>query len=151
MRADGEQMQDTRQKRTYDLDALEEQISALLEASHKGAAIIVEGMRDERALRALGVSGPVIMASCRPALELAEDTARKYKEIVVLTDWDLKGDEMALKIEQHLRSSGVRADMEIRSKLKKLVRKEIKDVESLSLYVGRMRELNRNGGKKALF
>jgi 5S rRNA maturation endonuclease (ribonuclease M5) len=151
MRADGEQMQDTRQKRTYDLDALEEQISALLEASHKGAALIVEGMRDERALRALGVSGPVIMASRRPALELAEDTARKYKEIVVLTDWDLKGDEMALKIEQHLRSSGVRADMEIRSKLKKLVRKEIKDVESLSLYVGRMRELNRNGGKKALF
>jgi 5S rRNA maturation endonuclease (ribonuclease M5) len=144
----GEQMQDTRLKRTYDMDALEEQISALLEASHNGAAIIVEGMRDERALRSLGVSGPVIMASRRPALELAEDTARKYKEIIVLTDWDLKGDEMALKIEQHLRSSGVRADMEIRSKLKKLVRKEIKDVESLGLYVERMRELYGNAGEK---
>jgi 5S rRNA maturation endonuclease (ribonuclease M5) len=145
----GEQMQDTRSKRTYDLDALEEQISALLEASHNGAAIIVEGMHDERALRSLGVSGPVIMASRRPALELAEDTARKYKEIIVLTDWDLKGDEMALKIEQHLRSSGVRADMEIRSKLKKLVRKEIKDVESLGLYVERMRELYGNAGEKS--
>lgn len=133
--------QDNRSKRTYDLDALEEQISALLEASHKGAAIIVEGLRDERALRSLGVSGPVIMASRRPAIELAEDAARRYGAIVVLTDWDLKGDEMALKIEQHLRSAGVRADMEIRSRLKKLVRKEIKDVESLSLYVERMREL----------
>ncbi len=137
----GEQMQDNRQKRTYDLDALEEQISALLEASHNGAAIIVEGMRDERALRSLGVRGPVIMASRRPALELAEDAARRYEAIVVLTDWDLKGDEMALKIEQHLRSAGVRADVEIRSRLKKLVRKEIKDVESLSLYVERMRAL----------
>lgn len=144
----GEQMQDTRPKRTYDLDALEEQISSLLEASFKGAAIIVEGMRDERALRALGISGPVIMASRRPALELAEDAARRYGEIVVLTDWDLKGDEMALKIEQHLRSAGVRADMEIRSKLKKLVRKEIKDVESLSLYVERMRALYGNAGKR---
>lgn len=134
-------MQDNRQKRTYDLDALEEQISALLEASHNGAAIIVEGMRDERALRSLGVSGPVIMASRRPALELAEDAAQRYEAIVVLTDWDLKGDEMALKIEQHLRSAGVRADVEIRSRLKKLVRKEIKDVESLSLYVERMRAL----------
>lgn len=134
-------MQDNRQKRTYDLDALEEQISALLEASHNGAAIIVEGMRDERALRSLGVRGPVIMASRRPALELAEDAARRYEAIVVLTDWDLKGDEMALKIEQHLRSAGVRADVEIRSRLKKLVRKEIKDVESLSLYVERMRAL----------
>lgn len=144
----GEQMQDTRPKRTYDLDALEEQISSLMEASFKGAAIIVEGMRDERALRALGISGPVIMASRRPALELAEDAARRYGEIVVLTDWDLKGDEMALKIEQHLRSAGVRADMEIRSKLKKLVRKEIKDVESLSLYVERMRALYGNAGKR---
>lgn len=141
-------MQDTRPKRTYDLDALEEQISSLMEASFKGAAIIVEGMRDERALRALGISGPVIMASRRPALELAEDAARRYGEIVVLTDWDLKGDEMALKIEQHLRSAGVRADMEIRSKLKKLVRKEIKDVESLSLYVERMRALYGNAGKR---
>jgi len=141
-------MQDNRQKRTYDLDALEEQISALLEASHKGAAIIVEGLRDERALRSLGVSGPVIMASRRPALELAEDAARRYGSIVVLTDWDLKGDEMALKIEQHLRSAGVRADMEIRSRLKKLVRKEIKDVESLSLYVERMRELYGNADER---
>jgi 5S rRNA maturation endonuclease (ribonuclease M5) len=142
----GEQMQDIRQKRTYDLDALEEQISALLVTSSQGAAIIVEGMRDERALRSLGVSGPVIMASRRPALELAEDAARKYREIIVLTDWDLKGDEMAQKIEQHLRCTGAHVDLEIRSRLKKLVRKEIKDVESLSLYVERMRELNRKGG-----
>lgn len=138
-------MQDNRSKRTYDLDALEEQISALMEASQKGAAIIVEGMRDERALRALGISGPVIMASRRPALELAEDAARRYREIVVLTDWDLKGDEMALKIDQYLRSAGSRPDMDIRSRLKKLVKKEIKDVESLSLYVERMRELNGAG------
>jgi 5S rRNA maturation endonuclease (ribonuclease M5) len=135
-------MQDNRSKRTYDLDALEEQISALLEASHRGAAIIVEGMRDERALRALGISGPVIMASRRSALLLAEDAARRYREIVILTDWDLKGDEMAQKIDQYLRMAGVRPDVDIRSRLKKLVKKEIKDVESLSLYVERMRELN---------
>lgn len=134
-------MQDRRQKRTYDLDALEVQISALVEASSNGAAVIVEGMRDMRALRALGVSGPIVMASRSPALGLAEDAARKYSEIVVLTDWDQKGDEMARTIAQHLRSAGVRADLDIRGRLKKLVRKEIKDVESLSLYVERMREL----------
>ncbi len=139
-------MQDNRSKRTYDLDALEEQISALLEASHNGAAIIVEGLRDERALRALGIRGPVIMASRRPALDLAEDTARRYREIIVLTDWDLKGDEMALKIDQYLRLAGARPDMDIRSRLKKLVKKEIKDVESLSFYVERMRELNGKAG-----
>jgi len=135
-------MQDNRQKMTYDLEALEEQISALLEASDQGAAIIVEGMRDMRALRALGIRGPIILASRQPALRLAEDAARKYKEIIVLTDWDKKGDEMARLIDQHLRSEGIRADLDIRGRLKKLVRKEIKDVESLSLYVERMREIN---------
>ena len=48
--------------------------------------------------------------------------------------------EMAKNIERHLRSLGSRPDGEIRSRLKKLVRKEIKDVESLSPYVERMRE-----------
>jgi 5S rRNA maturation endonuclease (ribonuclease M5) len=60
---------------------------------------------------------------------------------VLLTDWDSKGDEMARNIEHHLRSMGSSPDAELRSRLKKLVKKEIKDVESLSHYMERMREL----------
>ena len=131
---------DARLKGTYDLEALEELLAALLEASGGGAAIIVEGRRDELALRSLGLPGPVIMASRRPALDLAEDAARSFSKIILLTDWDDKGEEMAKNIERHLRSLGSRPDGEIRSRLKKLVRKEIKDVESLSPYVERMRE-----------
>ena len=129
-----------RPKRTYDLEAMEELIASLLDASCQGAAIIVEGRRDMQALRALGLPGPVIMASRRSALDLAEDAARSYAEIILLTDWDGKGDEMCKTIEYHLRSVGSRPDKEIRSRLKKLVKKEIKDVESLSRYAERMRE-----------
>jgi 5S rRNA maturation endonuclease (ribonuclease M5) len=133
--------QGIRQKKTYDLDALEELISALLEASRQGAAIIVEGRKDVKALRSLGAKGPVIMASQKPALDLAEEAGRRYPEVIVLTDWDQKGDEMAQNIELYLRHTAARADLDIRSRIKKLVKKEIKDVESLSLYVERMREL----------
>lgn len=132
--------QEPRPKRTYDLEALEELVGCLLDASCRGAAVIVEGRRDEQALRALGLPGPVIMASRRSALDLAEHAARCYPQIVLLTDWDRKGDEMARNIEHHLRSVGSRPDNEIRSRLKKLVKKEIKDVESLSFYVEKMRE-----------
>jgi 5S rRNA maturation endonuclease (ribonuclease M5) len=132
--------QESRPKRTYDLEALEELIASLLDASFQGAAVIVEGRRDEQALRALGLPGPVIMASRRRALDLAEDAARNYRQIILLTDWDGKGDEMCKTIERHLRSVGSRPDGEIRSRLKKLVKKEIKDVESLSRYTQRMRE-----------
>jgi len=132
---------EVRIKTTYNLEALEELVTELIEASSRGAAVIVEGMRDRDALRALGVTGPIFMASRRPALDLAEGLAKEFKEIVVLTDWDDKGDEMAVKIEQHLRHTGSKTDMEIRSKLKKLVKKEIKDVESLNIYVRKAREL----------
>ena len=131
---------ESRPKRTYDLEALEELIASLLDASYQGAAIIVEGRRDLQALRALGLPGPVIMASRRSALDLAEDAARSYPQIILLTDWDSKGDEMCETIDYHLRSVGSRPDKEIRSRLKKLVKKEIKDVESLSQYAQRMRE-----------
>lgn len=137
-------MQDNRNsarpKGTYDIEALEELISALLEASQRGAAIIVEGRRDKMALQSLGASGPVIMASSKSILDMAENAASQYQEIVVLTDWDEKGEEMALLIEQHLRCTQSMANMEIRSRLKRLVKKEIKDVESLGFYVERMRE-----------
>ncbi len=131
----------SRPKGTYDIEALEELISALLESSQRGAAIIVEGRRDKMALQSLGASGPVIMASSKSILDMAEDAASHYQEIVVLTDWDEKGEEMALLIEQHLRCTQSLANMEIRSRLKRLVKKEIKDVESLGFYVERMREL----------
>jgi len=133
--------QESRPKRTYDLEALEELIASLLDASCQGAAVIVEGRRDLIALRTLGLSGPVIMASRRSALDLAEDAARNYSQIILLTDWDQKGDEMCRTIERHLRSAGSRPDRLIRSRLKKLVKKEIKDVESLCRYTERMREL----------
>lgn len=133
--------QESRPKRTYDLEALEELIASLLDASCQGAAVIVEGRRDLISLRTLGLSGPVIMASRRSALDLAEDAARNYSQIILLTDWDRKGDEMCRTIERHLRSAGSRPDRLIRSRLKKLVKKEIKDVESLCRYTERMREL----------
>jgi 5S rRNA maturation endonuclease (ribonuclease M5) len=132
---------ESRPKGTYDLEALEELIASLLDLSGQGAAVIVEGRRDLIALRTLGLSGPVIMASRRSALDLAEDAARNYSQIILLTDWDKKGEEMCRNIERHLRSAGSRPDALIRSRLKKLVKKEIKDVQSLSRYTERMREL----------
>jgi 5S rRNA maturation endonuclease (ribonuclease M5) len=133
---------EARTKGTFNLEALEELISELLEASSRGAAIIVEGQRDGKSLRALGACGPLILASRRPAIELSEEAARDYEELIILTDWDRKGEEMAALMEKHLRADGAKPDVEIRDRLKKLVRKEIKDVESLYAYIERMRELS---------
>jgi 5S rRNA maturation endonuclease (ribonuclease M5) len=114
-------------------------IEALLEASDEGAVIIVEGERDERSLRDLGVEGPILRAARRPALEVAEEAALSFKQVVVLTDWDRAGEELARKMAEYLLSSGARVDLDTRDRLKKMVRREIKDVESLSRFVERVR------------
>ncbi len=126
-------------KPSLDPESLEELIATLVEASEEGAAIIVEGVRDERSLRDLGVEGPIIRAARRPALEIAEEAARDYKEVVVLTDWDRAGEELARRMELHFQGTGARVDAETRERLKRMVRREIKDVESLSRFVERVR------------
>jgi len=120
-------------------ESLEELVAELVEASGEGAAIIVEGERDERSLRDLGVSGPIIRAARRPALEVAEEAARDYRNVVVLTDWDRAGEELAGKMETYLRSAGAKVDLDTWDRLKRMVRREIKDVESLSRFVERVR------------
>ncbi|MHC1594760.1 MAG: toprim domain-containing protein [Methanotrichaceae archaeon] len=124
---------------TCDLEALEGLIEELREASDGGAAIIVEGIKDRRSLRELGIDGTIITAAGRPALEVAEDAAQNFGEIIVLTDWDRAGEEEARRMEKHLLCTRAHADLRIRDRLKKMVRREIKDVESLSRYVQRMR------------
>jgi 5S rRNA maturation endonuclease (ribonuclease M5) len=126
-------------KPSLDPESLEELIASLVEASEDGAAIIVEGVRDEQSLRDLGVKGAIVRAARRPALEVAEEAARDYKEVVILTDWDRAGEELARKMEQHFQGTGSRVDFETRERLKRMVRRDIKDVESLSRFVERVR------------
>jgi 5S rRNA maturation endonuclease (ribonuclease M5) len=126
-------------KACCDPESLEKVIETLLEASRAGAAIIVEGERDERSLRDMGIEGPIVKAARRPALEVAEEAAREFEEIVVLTDWDRAGEELARRMEAHLLHARSKTDFEIRERLKRMVRREIKDVESLSRFVERVR------------
>jgi 5S rRNA maturation endonuclease (ribonuclease M5) len=72
-------------------------------------------------------------------MEVAEEAARSFKEVVVLTDWDRAGEELARRVAEHLIAAGARADLDIRERLKRMVRREIKDVESLSRFVERVR------------
>ncbi len=126
-------------KPSLDPESLEELVASIVQASEEGAAIIVEGVRDERSLRDLGVEGPIVRATRRPALEVAEEAARDYREIVILTDWDRAGEELAQRMGRHLQCTGTSVDLETRARLKRMVRREIKDVESLSRFVERVR------------
>ncbi|NJE84775.1 toprim domain-containing protein [Thermococcus sp. CX2] len=93
-------------------------------------AIIVEGPRDEVALRNLGVRAEIIRLSRLPLSEIAL-IASSYDEVMILTDFDRKGEELARKLLQYLEGYSCRVDSETRKELKRISKKDIKGIEDL--------------------
>lgn len=127
------------------LDRLEKTLDELKELADRGAIIVVEGKRDVHSLNLLGITGDIRQATLHPLLEFTESLSKTQNEIIILTDWDRKGGIMAEKLRKHLQVYGVVPNKEIRSRIRNLVKKKIKDVESLSNYMRRLRyEINGN-------
>jgi 5S rRNA maturation endonuclease (ribonuclease M5) len=122
------------------LEQLEKILTELQERAISGAVIVVEGRKDVESLSRLGIKGDMILASQQPLIELTEMLSRKGKEIILLTDWDKKGGMMARKIIKHLLNYGIMPNTDIRGRIRTLVKKRIKDIESLNNYVDRLRD-----------
>lgn len=121
------------------LERLEEVLLELNEYAHKGAILIVEGRKDADSLRCLGIKGEIRFATQQPLFDLSESLSNSKKEIVLLTDWDKKGELIAKKLMKHLLIHGIIPKTDIRSKLRSLSKKRIKDIESLNNYVNKLR------------
>ena len=113
---------------------VEELIGELSEQNLK-IPIIVEGGKDIRALRKLGFSGRIIKINRGVTLMcFAEMVAKECKEVILLTDWDKKGCLLADELSKLFDSLGVKYDLTYRQALIRLLRQEIKDIESLYTY-----------------
>ena len=104
----------------------------LRERSKTGFPIVVEGRRDEAALRKLGVTGPVL------CLKAAGESRLRFLEkldgchqVVLLTDFDREGGELHAWLYHELSNLGIRADDMLWRKIKALARTEIRSVEEL--------------------
>jgi 5S rRNA maturation endonuclease (ribonuclease M5) len=121
------------------LERIEELLSELSEHSESGAIIIVEGKRDILSLKRLGIEGNFELATRHPLFNFSERIARLGSEVIILTDWDRRGDLLAVKLSEYFNNFGLKPELQIRKKLKLMCQKEIKDVESLYTYVSSLR------------
>ena len=113
-------------------------IAALIEAN-RTTPVIVEGERDVRSLRALGLEGEVIPLNAGvPLFNLAESLSRRHTRAIILTDWDHRGGHLARLLRDALEANQVRFDTDFRARLTLLCRKDIKDVEGLAGFVERV-------------
>jgi len=118
-----------------DLEKLHLLILELRELTSSGVPVIVEGLKDMRALEKMGIKGEFYKISGHGSILNFIERFSGIKEILVLTDFDRAGEELAEFCEKHLRGIGVKPQTELRKKLKRLLHKEVKDVSGIERIV----------------
>lgn len=121
------------------LERIEELLLELSEYSERGAVIIVEGKRDILSLKRLGIKGSFELATRYSLFNFSERIASLGCEVIILTDWDRRGELLATKLSEYFENFGIKPELQIRNKLKLITQKEIKDIESLYTYVSKLR------------
>ncbi len=124
--------------RRYEL--IERVLQDLIEMSDDGAVIVVEGRNDESTLRNLGICGAIESPCGQPLLHFTDSLASNYDSVIVLTDWDRRGNQLSAQIVRYLQSHDVAIDTDLRSRMKKLVQKDIKDVQGLKRHILKLRQ-----------
>jgi len=112
----------------------EEEVLRVIE-DLKGSILIVEGRKDELALKGLGLEN-ILKINSRPLLEAAQDAvslAEKHKnrQIIILTDFDRKGRMLAAKIRPLLQRHKIHANSRVRRDVMDLGINRIEELASL--------------------
>ncbi len=123
------------------LEHIEEVLSELIRRAENGDIVLVEGKKDIISLRRLDIRGIIKVVTHQPLAHIAEEMAEMGRDVIILTDWDRRGDILADRLSEDLQYMGVNVDLELRRKLSNLVRKDIKDVEALYVHLVRLRKL----------
>ncbi|TMI73934.1 toprim domain-containing protein [Candidatus Bathyarchaeota archaeon] len=111
-------------------------IDELRTQSEAGVPIIVEGRRDEAALRRLGVMGKVHCLKARgESRHEFLDRLDGTKEAIVLTDFDREGKELETWLYKELSQRGVKSDLKIWIRMRSLARTEVRSVEELPSFI----------------
>jgi 5S rRNA maturation endonuclease (ribonuclease M5) len=107
-------------------------VNDLNHLSDDGWCILVEGERDERALRKLGFKGAVAKVSAVARKGTASFGGRK--KVVVLTDLDREGAVLASRFVKRLRHDGLRTSLAERGRLKAASKGVFLNIENLSRF-----------------
>jgi 5S rRNA maturation endonuclease (ribonuclease M5) len=125
------------------MELMEKLLDELQDFVDQGSIIVVEGKRDVIALKSLGIHGDFRLATHHSLVNFCEDLKKTGKQIVILTDWDRRGNLLLDKIVENLHSLGVNPDTRIRELIISLVQKDIKDIESLPGYVEKLKQITK--------
>jgi 5S rRNA maturation endonuclease (ribonuclease M5) len=97
-----------------------------------GTVVVVEGERDRRSLRRLGLRGPIVLVHRgRTISETAQHLSATARRVIILTDWDTEGGHLAQRLKEFLGGGRTGPDLEHRRRLARILRGELVHVEGL--------------------
>jgi len=104
----------------------------------KAIPVIVEGRKDMKALRSLGIERKIIrIKKGKRIFRIIEGLRDDYDKVIILTDWDSTGGKLCYKIKKACESNDINYDVEYRRQIIKFLKKEVKDVESIPTFIKR--------------
>ena len=111
------------------------------ESEEEGALVVVEGERDRRSLRRLGLEGPVVLVHRGETLSrTAHRLVGHGRRVIVLTDWDREGGLFARRLKEFLEAERIDLDLEYRRRFARILRGELVHVEGLFGWARRLAE-----------
>jgi 5S rRNA maturation endonuclease (ribonuclease M5) len=114
--------------------ALRSFVKKLTDEANNGALVVVEGIRDEEALRSLGFSGAVFLLCRGSGIKHLLTVSQTFKKTVILTDLDRKGGALAAKVAETLQSKNIRVDLFFRKELRSVMRGKVRSIQDLKKF-----------------
>ncbi len=132
------------------LDDFQRLVEELIE-ENRDVPIIVEGRKDRMALKALGLGGRIYTINHgMPLFNFCEEISRKHQRVIILTDWDSRGGRIAKILREAFAANGVKYGDEARTRLARICKKEVKDIESLPKFLEGLKRRIEEGLKKSI-
>ena len=119
------------------LEDIEKILTDLIE-ENKTIPVIVEGEKDEEALRKLGLTGEILRFNTGMSVsDFCDKTSSKYKKVIMLSDWDRKGGHLCSLIKKNIESR-VKCNIKYRKLLAK--NSTTRTVEGLPSWINTIKE-----------
>ncbi|MBI4439119.1 toprim domain-containing protein [Candidatus Woesearchaeota archaeon] len=121
------------------MDMLHNELTDLRDLT-TGKPIIVEGLKDKKALESLGFRN--IFMATKPLYKTVEEIAARYEQAIILTDLDREGKILYGRLSQGLQRHGVRIDNQLRTFLMKNTK--LRQIEGLPRYIDNQNRTSKN-------
>jgi len=121
----------------FDIDELLLVLGELKERADNNA-IIVEGLKDIESLNNLGFRKNLFhINNGQSLIDFCSGLRSEFTSVVILTDWDSKGNTICRSLQTDLRACDLRFDSMIRKRLSIILKREVKDVQSIYNFMKR--------------